>query len=105
MLLQQAKEEYALAMKAAHRELKARLSEGKEPYPAVLADMLDETDASIVQELGILDIPAEQIVGVTTAGRIHAFTDTFQPLLSQESEFAAKWISWIFCRKKPCCFG
>ena len=93
MLLQQAKEEYTLAMKAAHRALKASLSEGKEPYPAVLADLLDEKDISLVQELGILDIPTDRIVGVTTAGRIRAFTDTFQPLLSQESEFAAKWIS------------
>ncbi|MBQ3542784.1 MAG: BMP family ABC transporter substrate-binding protein [Oscillospiraceae bacterium] len=93
MLLQQAKEEYALAMKAAHRELKARLSQGGQPYPAVLTDVLEEKDIGAVQELGILDIPTDRIVGVTTAGRIHAFTDNFRPLLSQESEFAAKWVS------------
>ena len=93
MLLQQAKEEYSLAMKAAQRELKARLAEGKDPYPAVLDALLADQDAGLVQELGVLDIPTDRIVGVTTAGRIRAFTDTFRPLLSQESEFAAKWIS------------
>ena len=93
MLLQQAKEEYALAVKAAHREMKACASAGREPYPAVLDEILDEQDAGLIQEIGILEIPADRIVGVKTAGRIRAFTATFQPLLSQESEFAAKWIS------------
>ena len=61
MLLQQAKEEYALAMKAAHRALKASLAEGKEPYPAVLDEILEERDIGPVQELGILDIPTDRI--------------------------------------------
>jgi len=93
MFRQQAKEEYALAMKAAHKELKASLAAGKDPYPAVLDEVLEESETGPVQELGVLDIPTERIIGVKTAGRIRAFTAQFQPLLSQESEFAAKWIS------------
>ena len=93
MFLQQAMEEYAQALKAAHKEQKALAAAGKNPYPAVLDDILEEKDALAVQELGVLDIPADRIIGVKTAGRIRAFTAGFLPLLSAESEFGSKWIN------------
>ena len=93
MQLQQAMEEYSAAQKAAHKELKALTAAGKSPYPAVLDEILDERDVTVVQDLGVLDIPSDRVIGVKTAGRIRAFTASFLPLLGAESEFGTKWIN------------
>ncbi len=92
MNLLMAREEYAQALRQGQKEVKALTAAGKSPYPAVLDQILPEHTYS-TQELGILEIPAERIVGVTTAGRITAFSAGFLPLLGAETEFAAKWTS------------
>ena len=92
MDLQQAQEEYGLALKAGQKEYKILLAAGKDPYPQVLDDILEIKNGDRIEELGVLDIPAELIVGTKAAGRISAFSAGFLPLLEQESEFAAKWI-------------
>lgn len=92
MDLQQAREEYALALRAGQKEYKALLSEGKDPYPQVLDDILSDHSGDIVEDLGLMDIPAELIVGTKAAGRISAFSAGFLPLLEQETEFGAKWV-------------
>jgi len=92
MDLQQAQEEYALALRAGQKEYKALLAEGKDPYPQVLDTILAGRTSDSVEDLGVLDIPAELIVGTKAAGRISAFTAGFLPLLEPTSEFAAKWI-------------
>ena len=67
---------------------------GLDPYPAVLDQLLPEkTSPGAVQEVGLVEIPAEMIVGTKSAGRISALTAGFLPLLDPESEFAAKWIT------------
>ena len=92
MDLEQAKEEYSLALRAGQKEYKSLLAEGKDPYPAVLDAILgDGTD--FVEDLGIIEIPAELIVGTKAMGRISAFSAGFMPILDMESEFAAKWIN------------
>ena len=48
-------------------------------------------DAFLVQDLGVLEIPSQQIIGTKSAGRITAFPPSFLPLLSPQSEFANKW--------------
>lgn len=93
MYYQEAKEEYVQALRQGQREYKALVAQGKNPYPEVLDELLDGRGNESVQELGLLDIPAELIVGIKSAGRISAFTATFKPLLSAESEFASKWIN------------
>jgi basic membrane lipoprotein Med (substrate-binding protein (PBP1-ABC) superfamily) len=40
-----------------------------------------------------VEIPAERIIGVKTAGRVTAFSANFRPLLGQKTEFGVKWIS------------
>ena len=92
MDLQRAQEEYGLALKAGQKEYKALLAAGKDPYPQVLDDILDVKASDRIEELGVVEIPAELIVGTSAAGRISAFSAGFLPLLEQESEFAAKWI-------------
>ena len=44
-------------------------------------------------DLGVIDVPAGQIVGAKSIGRRTAFAADFMPLLSPDSEFAAKWIA------------
>ena len=92
MELQQAQEEYAQALRAGQKEYKALLSEGKDPYPQVLDRILEGQSGEIVENLGVMEIPAELIVGTKAAGRITAFSASFLPLLEQDSEFANKWI-------------
>lgn len=93
MYYQEAKEEYVQALRQGQREYKTLVAGGKDPYPAVLDELLDGRGNESVQELGVLDIPSELIVGIKSAGRTSAFTATFKPLLSAESEFACKWIN------------
>ena len=92
MELQQAQEEYLQALRAGQKEYKALLAEGKDPYPQVLDDILAGHSGDSTVDLGLIEIPAELIVGTKAAGRTRAFTAGFLPLLDPNSEFAAKWI-------------
>ena len=91
-MLQAAMEEYALALRKGQRELREANLSGRNPYPVVLDELLPEGAVEIVQDLGVLEIPAERIIGVKTAGRTAAFTANFRPLLDAKSEFGTKWI-------------
>ena len=77
MYRQEAREEYLQALRQGHREYRALLASGKNPYPAVLDKLLEGRVTDSVQELGVVEIPADQSVGVKTAGRIAAFTAGF----------------------------
>ena len=96
MNLQFAKEEYAKALALAKKELRELASAGRSPHPQVLDEILGTDLLTNIQELGLVDIPAERILGTKSRGRISAFTPSFRPTLAPESEFAAKWIS--LCR-------
>ena len=93
MYRQEAHEEYLQALKLGQREYKNAIAQGMDPYPAVLDEQIGQNGAEIVQDIGLVDIPAERIIGVKSAGRITAFTASFLPLLGADSEFAYKWIS------------
>ena len=93
MSIQYAMDEYALALRRGQKEYRELLMDGLDPYPAVLDELLPEISADIVQNVGLVDIPTQRIVGTKSAGRISAFTATFRPLLDTRSEFAAKWIN------------
>lgn len=93
MDLQSVKEEYALALRSAQKESRELAAAGKPLHPAVLDELLDDSAAWVVQDIGLVEIPAERIVGTKSAGRIASFTATFQPLLKPTSEFAAKWVN------------
>ena len=92
MYRQEAREEYAQAVRLGLREYKLSLAEGKRPHPVVLDELLEDPFAEAVQEVGLAEIPAEKIVGVKSAGRTHAFSASFLPLLGENSEFAYKWV-------------
>ena len=93
MLHQEALDEYLKALKLGQKELKALIAAGKDPYPAVLDKLIEGGYTETFQEVGLVEIPVEQIVGVKSAGRITAFTAGFLPLLDPDSEFGTKWVN------------
>ena len=92
MYRQEAKEEYLQALRLGQKEYRAALAAEKEPHPVVLDELLEGTGTNVIRDIGVVEIPAERIVGVKSAGRITAFSRSFLPLLDINSEFAAKWI-------------
>ena len=92
MLTQAALDEYSQALRQGQKEYRELVMAGKNPYPAVLDELLPENSADSVVDLGVVEIPSERIVGVKSAGRITAFTASFRPLLDAKSEFANKWV-------------
>ena len=86
-------DEYARALRAGQREYKELVSAGREPYPKVLDEILTDTPTGSTQNVGLVEIPIDQIVGTRTGGRIWAFTAGFLPLLDADSEFATKWVN------------
>lgn len=91
MSRQEAEAEYLKALKLGEKESNELRSKGENPFPLVLDEILGETVSDTVQYLGVIEIPAERIVGTKCAGRISAFSASFLPLLSEETEFALKW--------------
>lgn len=90
---QHATEEYLSALKMGQREAKELTAAGKSPYPAVLDDILPDGARDSYQEIGLVEIPANAIIGTRSAGRIHAFSASFYPLLEETTEFGIKWIN------------
>ncbi|MBQ3488649.1 MAG: BMP family ABC transporter substrate-binding protein, partial [Clostridia bacterium] len=93
MSSQIALEEYELALKKGQKEYRELVMAGIPPYPAVLDEVLAGVSEDTAQDVGLMEIPAERIVGVKSRGRISAFTRDFLPLLDRNSEFAYKWIN------------
>ncbi len=92
-MLQMAADEYSLALKKGQREYKELTAAGRNPHPVVLDEILPPSFTDSIQEVGLLEIPAERIVGVKSAGRITAFSASFRPLLESKTEFASKWMN------------
>ena len=88
----EAMEEYQKALKLGQREVRECQSKGRPINPAVLHQVAGELAADKSINIGLVDIPANRIVGTKTAGRISAFSPSFLPLLDKNSEFATKWI-------------
>ena len=88
----EAREEYALALKAGQKELKELVTAGRDPHPAILDDILPVEKIQTVVDIGLVEIPAKLIAGTKASGRSTAFTAGFLPLLGMDTEFAYKWV-------------
>ena len=84
-------EDYIKAYKSGKRDYQARLLRGVRPTLEVLDDILPEKVDYSEVPLGLVQIPAEQIVGTKTVGRSNAFAGNYMPILGPETEFARKW--------------
>ena len=93
MSRQEALVQYQRALKQGRKQYKQAVASRRYPYLQVLDDILDDAMVAARVNLGLLEIPTELIVGTKSKGRRDAFSHGFLPLLSEESEFALKWIS------------
>lgn len=84
-------EDYKNALKSGQRAYRACVARGQSPYLAVLDDILGNVNIVAQEPLGLVEIPAESIVGTKTSGRHTAFAPNFMPLLEPDTEFAGKW--------------
>ncbi len=81
-------EEYLQAKKKGERKVKKARQEHRNPNPVVL-----DVETSQYENIGILEIPLSQVIGFVHNSRANAFSYDFEPLLSEKTEFAYKWIS------------
>lgn len=93
MSRQEAVLQYKEALKRGQKYYKAAVSRGHHPFPPALDDILDESTVSGRVRLGLVNVPAELVVGVKSAGRVPALAGNFMPLLDENTEFANKWIN------------
>ena len=92
MSRQEALAQYQRALKLGRKQYKQALAGRRYPYLQVLDEILDDAMVAARVNLGLLEIPTELIVGTKSKGRRDAFSYDFLPLLTEESEFALKWI-------------
>ena len=101
MRSQDALEYYRDACKQGQKAVKEYTAAKLPEYPAVLEAILPEGQWDSYQDMGVIEIPAHRIVGTRTAGRTTAFSAGFLPLLSEDSEFAAKWMTLCDAHLSP----
>lgn len=94
MSRQEAIGQYGKALRSGQKYYRDCVVHGRYPYPQVLDEILE--DGTMIAghvDLGLVEIPMEQIVGNKTAGRRSAFAGNFMPLLASGTEFADKWVN------------
>lgn len=83
--------EYTEALKMGKKEYRSRVSKGQFPYLPVLDDILSQADIQTEQNMGLMQVPLEFVVGTSTLGRTYSFAANFMPILDEGTEFAVKW--------------
>lgn len=83
--------DYEKAHKLGKKDYQVRLMRGQQPTIKVLDDILPCDHHYAEVSLGTVQIPMDRIVGTKTGGRSNAFAGNFLPILSENTEFAAKW--------------
>ncbi|MCI1664984.1 MAG: BMP family ABC transporter substrate-binding protein [Atopobiaceae bacterium] len=93
MSRQEAKTQYARALKEGRRCYRECVRAGRYPYLQVLDEILSDTQTQGTVDLGEVEIPIDQIAGTRESGRKAAFAADFMPLLDADTEFGMKWVS------------
>lgn len=83
--------EFSDALKLGKKEYKYKVSLGQFPYLPVLDEIVSQADIKTEQNMGLVQIPLEFVVGTSSMGRTYAFAANFMPILEEGSEFAIKW--------------
>lgn len=86
-------DDYNKAYKLGKKEYQYRMLRGMDPTLKVLDDILPSRGSYSEVPLGLVQIPADQIVGTKTGSRSSAFASNFMPILRENTEFARKWAS------------
>lgn len=82
---------YQKAVKLGKRAMAVQSAKKRDPYLKVLDENPEAAKSVMEYPLGLVQIPAERIVGTKTAGRKQAFACNFMPILGEHTEFALKW--------------
>ncbi len=82
---------YKEALKLAQKEYRADVAAGRSPFLPALDEQISSETTSAGIDLGLVQIPIDQIAGTKTKGRSSAFASNFMPLLEEDTEFAVKW--------------
>lgn len=84
-------EEYKKALKMGRAAYRRAVSQGEYPYLPALDSIVTFAQMKTEENLGLVNIPLDQIVGTKTEGRQSSFASNFMPLMPEYSEFARKW--------------
>ena len=57
----------------------------------MLDEILSEADIQTEQNMGLVQVPLDFVVGTSTMGRTYSFAANFMPILDEETEFAVTW--------------
>ena len=95
---------YQQALKAGKRTYKNCLMSGGYPYLQILDEMLSDDMIAGRVDLGVIDVPAGQIVGAKSIGRRTAFAADFMPLLVPALALVAA-LGRVGCFCAGCCYG
>ncbi|MGN0335349.1 MAG: BMP family ABC transporter substrate-binding protein [Lachnospiraceae bacterium] len=82
---------YKEALRAGQREKRRCIAHGEDPNLKVLDQMIPQELLLSGNNIGIVQVPAEFIVGTKTEGRTGAFARNFMPLFPEQTEFSEKW--------------
>ena len=85
--------DYEKAQKLGHKAFKAAVVKGENEYLPVLDEILRDVDIVNDINIGLVQIPLENVVGTSNVGRTYAFANNFMPLLDFKTEFGSKWSS------------
>lgn len=82
---------YKDALKLGQKEAKAYAAKGEPDTLPALDDILATAGTAGEVDMGLVQIPADRIVGTKTKARGHAFAPNFMPVMEEGTEFADKW--------------
>lgn len=83
--------DYEKAQKLGMKAFKNAVSKGEYEYLPVLDEILENVEIQGEQNLGLVQIPLNQVVGTSNVGRTFAFANNFMPILDFKTEFGSKW--------------
>lgn len=82
---------YKDALKLGQKEYRECVVKDVSPCLPALDDFVSTSNIAATADLGIVQIPTDQIVGTKTRGRMNAFSTGYMPLLEEGTEFSEKW--------------
>ncbi|MDO4489469.1 MAG: BMP family ABC transporter substrate-binding protein [Lachnospiraceae bacterium] len=82
---------YEEAYKAGQKHYRKSILMGNSPWLPALQAILPEQMTAASVEVGLMNVPAEKIVGTLTKSRSNSFMGNFMPASPMQSEFAIKW--------------
>lgn len=85
------REEYIKAKKIGDKQVRHASNEGRDPYLAVLDEILPDSGALPRQHIGIQEIPLRMVVGTKNKSRANAFSYEFMPIMQDGTELSSKW--------------